>query len=135
MKPISVLPVATLILLCSPAYGQSKPAAVSPRAFACDRLALDPDARHRHFDMLSPALRGAHIRHRELPDGYEFEFPPGPATVQIVSEWAQGESLCCPFFDIVLRFDHDRGGFWLRLTGGDRVKQFIRSDFASWFRH
>jgi len=135
MKSASLIFAASLVLLCDLAWAQNQPAAGSASVFACNRLALDPDARHRHFDVLGPALRAAHIRERELSDGYEFEFPSDPSTVRIVSDWAQGESLCCPFFDIVLRFDHDRGGFWLRLTGGNGVRQFVRTDFASWFKH
>jgi hypothetical protein len=50
-----------------------------------------------------------------------------------VAEWAAGEHLCCPFFDIDLRLEREGGAFWLRLTGRDGVKQFIRSDFDKWF--
>ena len=108
-------------------------AQIRKTTLACDRLALSPTARHRHFDVLSPALRQAHKQIRELPDGYEFEFPTDEATVQMLSEWAAGERLCCPFFDVDLRYAHDNGGFWLRLTGGEGVKQFIQADFAKWF--
>ena len=100
--------------------------------FACDRLALDPVARKRHFDELAPALAAADRSNRELPDGFEFEFPPDAATVQRVLEFAAGERLCCPFFDIVVRMERERGSVWLRLTGGEGVKQFIKADFARW---
>src|SRR5690349_612480 len=102
--------------------------------FACDRMALDPAARHRHFDVLGPELRSLHRQIREMPDGYEFEFPADPAAVQKVAEWAAGERLCCPFFDIDVRLPHDRGSLWLRLTGRSGVKEFIRADFDRWFR-
>ena len=101
-------------------------------SFACDRLALDAAARHRHFDILGPALAAAHKSVRELPDGYEFEFSPDRATVQQVLEFANGERLCCPFFDITVRLDREGGSVWLRLTGREGTKQFIRSDFARW---
>jgi hypothetical protein len=101
---------------------------------ACNRLALDPVVRQRHFDVLGPALRAMHRQTRELADGFEFEFPADSAAVQKVAEWAAGERLCCPFFDVELRFPRDRGGFWLRLTGGRGVKEFIRADFDRWFR-
>lgn len=101
--------------------------------FACDRLALSPAARKRHFDELGPLLRSFPKTPRELADGYEFQFPSEPATFQTVAEWAAGEHLCCPFFDIDLRLEREGGAFWLRLTGRDGVKQFIRSDFDKWF--
>lgn len=102
--------------------------------FACNRLALDADARKRHFETLGPALRTLHQQIRELPAGYAFEFPSDPSTVRLVFEWANGERLCCPFFDIDLRFEHDNGGFWLRLNGPAGVKDFIKADFARWFQ-
>jgi hypothetical protein len=101
--------------------------------FACDRAALTPEARKRHFDELGPQLRVLRKSIRELPDGYEFEFPPDAATFHLVSEWTIGEHLCCPFFDIDLRWEREHGAFRLRLTGREGVKRFIRSDFQRWF--
>jgi hypothetical protein len=100
--------------------------------FACDRSALSPQARQRHFDELSPALRARKKSIRELPDGFEFEFPPDPATFQLVAEWVAGERLCCPFFDIDVHLDREGTSLWLRLTGREGVKQIIRADFAAW---
>jgi hypothetical protein len=100
--------------------------------FACDRAALTPQARKRHFDELSPALRARKKSVRELRDGFEFEFPPDTATLQLVSEWVAGEHLCCPFFDIDVHVEREGGSLWLRLTGREGVKQFIRADFAAW---
>ena len=107
------------------------PAAESP--FACNRAALTPQARQRHFDVLGPALRARKKRIRELRDSFEFEFPPDAATFQLVSEWVVGERLCCPFFDIDVHVEREGGSLWLRLTGREGVKQFIRSDFDRWF--
>ena len=107
-------------------------AADSP--FACNRSALAPEARHRHFDELGPKLLQLHNGARELSNGYEFGFPAETATAQLVAEWAVGEHLCCPFFDIELRFEKEGGGIWLRLTGRPGTKEFIRSDFARWLQ-
>ena len=101
--------------------------------FACNRLALNDHDRKRHFDELGPLLRTMTKGAREVPGGYEFEFPSDAASVQLVAEWAAGEHLCCPFFDIDLRLEGESGGFWLRLTGREGTKQFIKSDFARWF--
>ena len=145
MKPwLSTLFVlASGVSVVARSQGQTAPGVPGPNAarqatakresrFACDRLALDPVARKRHFDELAPALAAADRSHRELPDGFEFEFPPDAATVQKVLEFAAGERLCCPFFDIVVRMERERGSVWLRLTGGEGVKQFIKADFARW---
>jgi hypothetical protein len=122
MKTLLVLAVAVAVLLS----GQTP--------FACDRAALNVEARKRHFDELGPQLRSLAKGVRELADGYEFEFPADPATFQLVAEWAAGEHLCCPFFDIDLRLEREHGAFWLRLTGRDGVKQFIKADFGRWFK-
>jgi hypothetical protein len=105
---------------------------VSP--LACDRRALSPAQRTRHFDELGPALRKMKKSVHELPDGYEFEFPSDPASLQLVSEWVAGERVCCPFFDITLCLEREGGPVWLRLTGREGVKQFIEVEGAAWIK-
>ncbi len=102
--------------------------------FACDRLALDPEARKRHFEELGPALRSLRKAVRELPDGYEFQFPGDSKTIAMVAEWVAAERLCCPFFDIQMRMEREGGPFWLRLTGRPGTKDFIKADGASWIK-
>ena len=102
--------------------------------FACDRAALNPEQRKRHFDELGPELRTLIKGVRELENGYEFEFPAEWSAIEKVAEWSAGERLCCPFFDIDLRLDREHGGFRLRLTGREGVKQFIRADFERWMK-
>ena len=70
----------------------------------------------------------------ELSGGYEFQFPSDSATIQLVAEWSAGEHLCCPFFDIDLRLEREHGAFWLRLTGREGVKEFIKADFSRWLK-
>src|SRR5262245_38631847 len=107
-------------------------AQVSP--FACDRLALSPEVRKRHFDALEPALLKLKKSVRELPDGYEFEFPADQNTYQMLTEWVLQERLCCPFFDLAVRFDREGGPLWLRATGRPGTKDFIKGDGAAWIR-
>ena len=80
---------------------------VSP--FACNALALSPEVRKRHFEKLGPTLLKLKKSTRELPDGYEFELPADNGTYQLLTEWAFQERLCCPFFDIGMRFDREGG--------------------------
>ena len=109
--------------------------AVTLSPFACDRSALNAEQRKRHFDELGPQLRSMVQSARELPDGYEFQFLSDPATIQLVAEWSAGEHLCCPFFDVDLRLEREHGAFWLRLTGREGVKEFIKADFSRWLKH
>ena len=101
---------------------------VSP--FACNAFALSPEVRKRHFEELGPALLKLKKSMRELPDGYELEFPPDNKTYQLLTEWAFQERLCCPFFDINLRFDRENGPLWLRITGRPGTKDFIKEEIG-----
>jgi hypothetical protein len=110
----------------------SSPSARKGSPFYCNRLALTPQLRKRHFEELGPKLRLLRKSVRELKNGYEFEFPGDPATYQLLTEWAIQERLCCPFFDISLRLEPEGGPLWLRLTGRQGTKEFIKVDGASW---
>ena len=110
-----------------PPLSSSQTEHVSP--FACDGLALSPEIRKRHFEEVGPALLKVKKSTRELPDGYEFEFPADNKTYQLLTEWAFQERLCCPFFDIDLRFDREGGPLWLRLTGRPGTKEFIKEEW------
>jgi hypothetical protein len=109
-------------------------AATHESPFACDRSALNPNERKRHFDELGPQLRRLVVQARELPDGYEFQFPGNRPTFELIAEWSAGEHLCCPFFDIDLRLDREGGATRIRLTGRPGTKEFIRTDFKTWFK-
>ena len=100
--------------------------------FACAVTALDPVARKRHFEVLGPRLRALRQAVHELPDGYEFRLPGDPRTVSMVTEWAAGERRCCPFFDIEIRMEREGGSVWLKLTGREGTKEFIKVDGAAW---
>jgi hypothetical protein len=117
-----------------PASGSDAPVATKASPFACNRLALTAAQRQRQFGELGPTLRSMRKSVQELPDGYDFEFPADPATVQLVAEWASGERLCCPFFEIQLRLEPEGGPLWLRLTGRSGTKEFIKADAAAWVK-
>lgn len=109
-------------------------AATHDSPFACDRTALTLEQRRRHFDELGPKLRSLVLEAREVSGGYEFKFPGDRPAFQLIAEWAGGEHVCCPFFDIDLRLDGEGGATWIRLTGRSGTKEFIRDDFHSWFQ-
>jgi len=104
--------------------------AKSESPFACNAFALSPEVRKRHFEELGPALLKLKKSVRELPDGYELEFPADNKTYQLLTEWAFQERLCCPFFDIGLRLDREGGPLWLRLTGRPGTKDFIKMELG-----
>jgi hypothetical protein len=107
-------------------------AAGSP--FYCDRAALSPAERTRHFDVLGPALKARRQAVRELPDGYEIQFASDTQTFQDLAEYVEVERRCCPFFDITLRMTPEHGPLWVRFTGRPGTKQFIEADGAGWIK-
>src|SRR5258708_37560736 len=95
---------------------------------ACDRLALTPEQRKRHFDELGPILASLRTDIRELSDGFEFRYPADAKTIQLVAEWAAGERVCCPFFEISLRMEPEGGPLWLRVPGRDGVNALMKPE-------
>jgi hypothetical protein len=71
---------------------------------------------------------------RELPDGYACEYPGDPATYRLITEWAAGERLCCPFFDVDVHSQREGGSVWVRVTGREGVKDFIKVEGAEWVK-
>src|SRR5207245_251476 len=106
----------------------------SQSPFYCDQAALDPVRRTRHFDVLSPELRSKREDVRELPDGYEFDFPSDTETFQHLVEWVDGERECCPFFDISVRVAPEHGPLTMKVTGRPGTKEFIKADAAPWLK-
>jgi len=102
--------------------------------FACDTLALTPEIRKRHFDVLGPKLVSLRTGVRELPNGYEFEFPNNLETYQMLSEWIFQESQCCPFFDLNVRLEREHGALVMSATGREGTKAFIQADAGRWIQ-
>ena len=135
--PAGLLTLALCGYLCGADPARGVPAEAAPRAespLACAPSALSPAERTHHFDELGPKLRSIRRSVRELPDGYAFEYPGDSATYRLVTEWAAGERLCCPFFDIDVRSEREGGPVWVRVTGREGVKNFIETEGAEWIR-
>src|SRR5213594_4050917 len=121
---ITAIAVVSPVAISATTEPSSQTEHVSP--FACNAFALSPEARKRHFEEVGPALLKLKKSTRELPDGYEFEFPADKATWQLLTDWAIDERLCCPFLEIDLRLSREGGPLWLSLTGRPGTKEFIK---------
>ena len=99
----------------------------APSPIACDMTAIPPDERPVHIDM-SKHLFSRIQEFRELENGYEFRF-----ATDVIVELAQFislEKLCCPFLNFVVEVEQEGGPVWLRLTGREGVKNFIREEIS-----
>jgi hypothetical protein len=67
----------------------------------------------------------------ELPDGYAFRLPSSPEILPLVAEELNVERLCCPFLRFTLDIAPNGGPYWLRFTGGEGVKEFLRMSYES----
>jgi len=91
--------------------------------------ALDQDQRKRH-DILTRNLLAKHVEIEELADGYGLRFPNDRLLFTALSEWATLEQLCCPFLTLTIESQHDQGPIWLRVSGRDGVKDFLRAELG-----
>ncbi|OLD11236.1 MAG: hypothetical protein AUI93_05055 [Crenarchaeota archaeon 13_1_40CM_3_52_10] len=100
---------------------------VSP--FFCNLSALDQEQRKRH-NALGKDLFPKHLEIKELLDGYGFRFPHNSLLFTALSEWITLEQLCCPFLTLGLELQRDEGSIWLKATGKDGVKNFLRAELG-----
>ena len=68
---------------------------------------------------------------QELPDGYAFRFSAETVNILNLAEYITFERLCCRFFKFELEVEREEGPVWLRLTGGEGVKEFLGAEIAS----
>jgi hypothetical protein len=95
----------------------------------CDLSALDNEQRKRHSN-LTKELLSKRLEIKELPDGYGMRFPHDNSLFTAISEWATLEQLCCPFLTLTLELQHDQGPVWLKASGSEGVKDFLRTELG-----
>jgi hypothetical protein len=100
-----------------------------PQAFACSLTALTAEQRKRHAE-LRKTLGESVKEIQELPDGYAFRLPDDTKTILSAAEFISYEKLCCPFFKFNLEIESDGKPVWLKLTGREGVKQFLKTEFG-----
>jgi hypothetical protein len=104
--------------------------AVAQPRIACNLNIFTPAERARHRALIA-LLKAAFAEQTELPDGYGFRLSRETISLEQLAEWAALESKCCPFFDFQLELGpQPKSNLWLRLRGGDGVKDFIHFEVA-----
>lgn len=84
----------------------------------------------KRYDILVKDILSKHLEIKELPDGYAFRFPNNRSLFTGLSEWVTLEQLCCPFLTFTLELQHDQGPVWMKATGRDGVKDFLRAELG-----
>ena len=87
--------------------------------------ALSNEQRARHHE-LAALLQSLLATVRELPDGYDFEFPWEPALYAALAEITPLEHACCPFFNISIRIESESNKLLLA-TNWERRSQAVYS--------
>jgi hypothetical protein len=93
---------------------------------ACQPSAITSDQRANHFALATRLFTEAAYEKRETADGYEFRF--GAEEYANLVAYIGNERLCCPFFRFGLELSPGQGPIWLRLGGGEGVKEFLQSE-------
>jgi hypothetical protein len=97
--------------------------------FACNLHALTPERRAIH-GALTERLFGAVEQRREIPAGYELRVDARKMSIVGLATWIDDERKCCPFLGLGLEKEPDDGPLWLRLTGPEGVKEFLRTEMG-----
>ena len=95
---------------------------------ACDMSVLSPAQRETHL-ATSRWLFSRIEQIEELSDGYRVRLD-GPDVVVKTAEFIALEKLCCPFLNFDLEVQAESGLVWLKLTGREGVKAFIREEIS-----
>jgi len=107
---------------------ESKATKESP--IMCVLGSLDAKQLDRHQE-LRKQLRDKTQEVRELADGYAMRLPAENGMILSVAEFITLERLCCPFFGFELEVERDQGSLWLKLTGRDGVKEFLKAQLEA----
>lgn len=97
-------------------------------SFYCNTKSLSKEE-WAHKRQISDKMKIARVERKELADGYAFRFRPEAVSLLELADWVSSEARCCPFFDMGIEVERDGGPLWLKLTGREGVKHFIRMEF------
>ena len=100
---------------------------VSP--FVCDMNAIAPADREQHIAIAIEVFQAVESI-QELTNGYAFRLPNTSRLLMRAAEFIANERLCCPFFGFEVEIEPQGGPLWLRLTGGNGVKPFIKAEIG-----
>lgn len=97
---------------------------IETQPIACDLTAIPAGDRKQHIFTVQQIFQA--VQHAQgLSNGYAFQLPNEPGLFMSVAQFVENERLCCPFYNFVIEVEPNGGPLWLRLTGGDGVKELL----------
>ena len=137
MKTMTRITMITAVcLLClQPISAQDKQRksaekkSMNDQPIACNLLGLNKAQLKRQHE-LHEQLFSHKLEMRELPDGYAISLPSTTENIMSVAEFISLERICCSFFRFELEASKPDDPLWFRITGGEGVKEFMKSQFA-----
>jgi hypothetical protein len=96
--------------------------------FYCNIKVLSVTER-AHKKQIGEKMAASQVETKELANGYAYRYRPGGVSLVELADWVESERRCCPFFDMALETEREGGPVWLKITGRESVKQFIRGEF------
>jgi hypothetical protein len=90
---------------------------------ACNLGALSAQEREHRAALARALVEQAESR--ELSDGYALRLAGVDSLARESLDWLLLERRCCPFLRLELELEPDDGALWLRLRGGEGVKEFL----------
>ncbi len=97
---------------------------------ACDPNAVPADMREQWVETGTQVYASV-LEVQDIAGGYAFRLPADSAMLLKVAAYISNERLSCAFIHFTLEVEPYGGPFWLRLTGGVGVKEYMRSVFET----
>jgi CHASE1-domain containing sensor protein len=94
---------------------------------ACNLNALTSEQRQERAE-LAKLIQAQTQELQELSNGYAFRLPSSSTLFLELAEFVHLERHCCPFFKFELELEANEGPLWLRITGPEGSKEFMKTE-------
>lgn len=95
--------------------------------FACNLTVFDEHEREQ-FESVTDALFAAVQETREQEYGFALRFLNQPGQLVQIAKFIERENQCCPFLHFNLEVEPASGPVWLRISGAEGTKDFLRAE-------
>lgn len=75
-------------------------------------------------------LKNAALERIETHDGIKLKFKGSDDTIDMLTSFIKTERLCCDFFEFDLTVKDENEFAWLKLSGPEGAKEFIRTELG-----